>query len=321
MTRAAAGIFADLPIRQFLTVLLIAIASVVVVSGCSIRPWAPYGEQGTDVREPESELHTVISGDTLYSIAWDSGRDYRDLAKWNRIPPPYLIKPGQQLRLYAPREEESPSESADQYYEVARGDTLFGIARSTGVSVGELAEWNRIPPPYAIRTGQRLRISPPGESGGKERSAKKKPSTSESGRADPSSKPSPRNTRYGSNFGPWSWPTEGRVLERFSQSNGSKGIDISGNEGQKIVAAASGVVVYQGSGLRGYGKLIIIKHDADFLSAYAHCAKIHVREGSAIKRGQKVAEMGNSGTDRVKLHFEIRYRGVPVDPLEYLPKR
>ena len=262
----------------------------------------------------------MVSGDTLYSIAWESGRDYRDLAKWNHISPPYIIKPGQQLRLYPPQGDGptvSASGSDDEYYEVARGDTLFGIARSAGVSVRELATWNHISPPYVIRAGQRLRIAPPDESGGKKPNASGRQATAGSTRTESSRKSSSAK----SSFGPWSWPTEGRTLDKFSQSGGNKGIDIAGSKGQKIVAAASGTVVYQGSGLRGYGQLIIIKHDADFLSAYAHCDKIDVREGSVIKRGQKVAEMGNSGTDRVKLHFEIRYRGVPVDPLEYLPKR
>jgi lipoprotein NlpD len=109
-------------------------------------------------------------------------------------------------------------------------------------------------------------------------------------------------------------------LSRFG-TGGAKGVDIGGKPGQSVTAAAPGTVVYQGSGLRGYGQLIIVKHNTDFLSAYAHCDKIVVREGNVIKRGQKIAEMGSTGTDRVKLHFEIRYRGTPVDPLDYLPKR
>ena len=122
-------------------------------------------------------------------------------------------------------------------------------------------------------------------------------------------------------FGSWAWPTEGKILARFNAKGPNKGIDIGGRKGQAIRAAARGTVVYQGSGLRGYGKLIIIKHNADFLSAYAHSDRIYVREGNVIKRGQKIAEMGSSGTNRVKLHFEIRRRGIPVNPLKYLPKK
>jgi lipoprotein NlpD len=119
----------------------------------------------------------------------------------------------------------------------------------------------------------------------------------------------------------WMWPAQGELLERFTANGPNKGIDIAGKTGQPILAAEAGQVVYQGSGLRGYGQLIIIKHDDDFLSAYAHCDKIYVREGNVIKRGQKIADMGSTGTDRARLHFEVRYRGAPVDPLDYLPRK
>ena len=118
----------------------------------------------------------------------------------------------------------------------------------------------------------------------------------------------------------WAWPADGRVLSRYSEGD-AKGLDISGIRGEPVRAAASGRVVYQGSGLRGYGQLIIIKHNDEFLSAYAHNDRIYVKEGDAVKRGQKIADMGSSGSDRVKLHFEIRRQGVPIDPLKYLPKR
>jgi lipoprotein NlpD len=120
--------------------------------------------------------------------------------------------------------------------------------------------------------------------------------------------------------GSWSWPADGQVLNRYTESD-SKGVDIAGTRNAPVRAAANGRVVYQGSGLRGYGQLIIIKHNDEFLSAYAHNDRIHVKEGDAVKRGQKIADMGSTGTDRVKLHFEIRRQGVPVDPLKYLPSR
>ncbi|MDJ0956059.1 MAG: peptidoglycan DD-metalloendopeptidase family protein [Arenicellales bacterium] len=119
----------------------------------------------------------------------------------------------------------------------------------------------------------------------------------------------------------WIWPVKGPILKRFSAKAGNKGIDIGGESGRGIRAAADGKVVYAGSGLRGYGKLIIVKHDEVYLSAYAHNSKLLVADGSAVVRGQQIALMGDTGTDRVKLHFEIRQRGKPVNPLKYLPKR
>ena len=118
----------------------------------------------------------------------------------------------------------------------------------------------------------------------------------------------------------WAWPSGGKVLAGFAEGT-NKGVDISGKMGDPVLAAGDGKVVYSGSGLRGYGKLVIIKHDATFLSAYAHNNNILVKEGQSVSRGQKIAEMGNSDTDQVKLHFEIRRQGKPVDPLQYLPKR
>jgi lipoprotein NlpD len=118
----------------------------------------------------------------------------------------------------------------------------------------------------------------------------------------------------------WLWPTQGRVLGGFDDASNSKGLDIAGKAGQPIYAAAAGKVVYSGNGLRGYGNLVIIKHNASYLSAYAHNQKILVQEGQSVTRGQKIALMGNSDADQVKLHFEIRLMGKPVDPLKYLPE-
>ena len=116
----------------------------------------------------------------------------------------------------------------------------------------------------------------------------------------------------------WGWPTQGKVVAEFSETSSAKGVDIAGKTGQPVQAAAAGKVVYSGSGLRGYGKLIIIKHNKTYLSAYAHNSQILVKEGQSIAKGQKIAEMGDSDADRVKLHFEIRRFGKPVDPMKYL---
>ncbi|MDX1334155.1 MAG: peptidoglycan DD-metalloendopeptidase family protein, partial [Gammaproteobacteria bacterium] len=128
--------------------------------------------------------------------------------------------------------------------------------------------------------------------------------------------------RYPSGKIRWGWPTTGKVINSYSASQpGKKGIDIAGKSGQPVVAAAEGKVVYSGSGLKGYGKLIIIKHNNNYFSAYAHNKKIVVKEGSWVKRGNKIAELGNTGADRTMLHFEIRRNGKPVNPLGYLPRR
>jgi lipoprotein NlpD len=279
-----------------------------VFSACGARTLAPVQDRSAPVRQPEREFRDVQVGDTLYSIAWESGRDYRELAVWNRLDPPYLIRPGQRIRLYAPPANAQDTSSDPAYRIVAKGDTLHSIAKSAGVRDQDLAAWNSLDPPYTLSVGQRLRLSPPAAASTK---TAKAPATVKRPRAD---------ADVGRAI-EWNWPAEGPLIARFAPSDAAKGIDIGGAVGQTIRAAAGGSVVYQGSGLRGYGQLIIIKHNADFLSAYAHCAAIYVQEGSVIKSGQKIAAMGSSGTDRVKLHFEIRRRGTPVDPLDYLPKK
>jgi len=199
----------------------------------------------------------VEKGDTLYSIAWDAGVDYRALARWNEIPPPYVIQPGQRLRLRP-------------------------------------------------RPGQRRTVAAPSPPADTARSAPA---------PEPRSEPAPSAGAAPA----WIWPTRGPVLRGFSPERASPGIDIGGEAGQAIQSAAGGRVVYSGDGLRGYGKLIIVKHNDTFLSAYAHNEKLLVAEGEQVTQGQPIAEMGDTGADRVKLHFEIRKRGNAVDPLQYLP--
>jgi lipoprotein NlpD len=282
-----------------------------VASACATGPIATVQDRSAPVRQPESVFRQVQTGDTLYSIAWESGRDYRDLARWNDLDPPYLIKPGQKIRLFLPPGARRQATTGDGYRVVVKGDTLYGIAQEAGVPYSDLAAWNRLAPPYTIAPGQRLRLTPPD-------GAVNAPSTS---RRAASAKPKSFDDSERAGPAAWRWPADGKIIARFAPDDGAKGIDIAGSSGQPIYAAASGKVVYQGSGLRGYGQLIIVKHNVDFLSAYAHCAAIYAQEGSVIKPGQKIAAMGSSGTDRVKLHFEIRRRGVPVDPLSYLPKK
>jgi lipoprotein NlpD len=263
------------------------------------------GRAGRGPESPVPAYYTVQRGDTLYSIAWDAGQDYREVARWNGIRRPYLIKPGQQLRLIPPTQQQ------DEVWTVQRGDTLYSIARKTGVSVAALAQMNKLRPPYTIVPGQRLELG--------ERRGRKSSDDPESRGAQTARRSAATQAPVRTNI-QWSWPVKGELLSRYDPGDATRGIDISGERGTAIRAAAPGTVVYQGSGLRGYGKLIIIKHDSDFLSAYAHCDRIYVQEGNVIKGAQKIADMGSTGTNRVMLHFEIRYRGAPVDPLKYLPK-
>lgn len=216
-------------------------------------------------------------------------------------------------------------------YVVRSGDTLFSIAWAAGVDYRELAEWNGIDEPYVIKPGQRLVLGPPAKSAPATASRAPKPSRAARPEAAANTKataktqasPAPRPSAVPSAGGPkgWIWPVEGPILSHFSARSGNKGIDIGGTAGRGIRAAAAGRVVYAGSGLRGYGQLIIVKHDEVYLSAYAHNSKLLVKDGTEVTKGQQIALMGNTGTDRVKLHFEIRQRGQPVNPLNYLPKR
>lgn len=277
-----------------------------IVAGCvGYRPTDGDSTRSTGKRRSLSEYHTVVAGDTLYSIAWEAGHDYRAVARWNGIGAPYLLRPGQRIRLV-------PPQSTEGRIVVASGDTLYGLAEEVGVDFKELAGWNNIRPPYTIRPGQVLRTTPPGSA------AQSRKGRSSDGKSSTSRNASPRAR---AEVGSWVWPADGPIVRRFSARGTNKGLDIGGRRGTAVHAAAPGKVVYKGSGLRGYGQLIIIKHNRDFLSAYAHSDRIYVEEGDVIKRGQKIASMGSSGTDQVKLHFEIRYRGSPVDPLKYLPKR
>jgi lipoprotein NlpD len=323
------------------------LALTIVLAGCAARTHAPVDDQSRGIREPTAEYREVVAGDTLYSIAWENGRDYRELAAWNHLAPPYTIRPGQKLRLRPPaglREEAAPDDAPDVHI-VKSGETLYGIARATGNEPDELAAWNNLSPPYTLSVGQTLRLTSPtrarpapakSQSGAKATGGREQPPrTARAEAPKPHTKGEPNKQEAAPTASrshapaakrtaaveQWSWPAEGALLERFNANGRNKGIDIGGNRGAPVHAAAAGHVVYQGSGLRGYGQLIIVKHNADYLSAYAHCDRTYVREGDVIKRGQKIAEMGSSGADRVKLHFEIRHRGNPVDPLAYLPRK
>jgi len=206
---------------------------------------------------------------------------------------------------------------------VQSGDNLSRLGRIHGVSALDLALWNGIEPPYTIYPGQRLQLSP---------SAAKKTISSGATTSRPSStRPSqtppgssvqaPARSPSPSPFS-WRWPTDGQVVTRFEQSETTRqGVDIGGRSGQPVRASVGGLVVYSGAGLVGYGELVIIKHDEQWLSVYGHNRTRLVSEGAQVKAGEQIAEMGRTGAARDMLHFEIRYNGRPVDPLQYLPAR
>lgn len=225
--------------------------------------------------------YQVQKGDTLYSIAWRFALDYNELARINHLVEPYTLHVGQQLQL------KSSGDNRPSAYKPPRKSPKPTITRQ-----------------QSVKTSPKQVVQQPV--------------------AKPSTKPitiKKAATRYAGGLY-WRWPAQGIVVKGYSpKGNASnKGIDIAGRRGQSVMAAADGKVVYRGSGLRGYGRLIIIKHNAAYLSAYAHNDKLLVKEGQVVKAGQKIAEMGNSDARRIQLHFEIRKKGKPVNPLRYLPK-
>jgi len=205
-------------------------------------------------------------------------------------------------------------QTVPQWHEVARGETLYSIAWRYGLDYRQVARWNGIAAPYLIRAGQRLVLRAPPPASTSRPAGGRSPAP----RAQPQPQPQEPGVPAASNPA-WHWPARGPVREA-STPFGRRGVQISGRRGQPIVAAAAGRVVYSGSGLIGYGKLIIIKHNDTYLSAYAHNDKLLVNEGAFVAAGQPIAEMGSSGTKEVMLHFEIRRDGKPVPPLDFLPR-
>jgi len=214
------------------------------------------------------------------------------------------------------------------YHYVKKGDTLYSIAWQYGYDAREIARWNQVRWPYTIYPKQKLRIQPPKKTKQSNPSAKKsstsnKKTTSRATKKTSSStakKSTSSKTKWSKVS--WQWPTKGKVVGTFSaRESGKKGLDIAGKKGQPVYAASGGQVVYSGSGLRGYGNLVIIKHNDTYFSAYAHNHRLYVKEQQKVNKGQHIADMGNSEAQRAMLHFEVRRNGKPVDPKRYLPKR
>jgi len=219
-------------------------------------------------------------------------------------------------------------------YTVKPGDTLIKIGLDSGQSWRDIRRWNNIDNPNQIEVGQVLRVAPPGAGSTSAAQtapvqtasvqAQPKPAASQAS-ASPSSAPpstsAAAETTAVDDAVSWSWPVhQGAVLSGFDEVK-NKGVDLAGNLGDPVLAAADGRVVYSGAGLRGYGNLIILKHNNTYLTAYAHNQTLLVKEDQTVRKGQKIAEMGNSDADRIKLHFELRRQGKPVDPLKFLPAR
>lgn len=215
------------------------------------------------------------------------------------------------------------------YYTVKPGDTLIRIGLDAGQSFRDIVRWNNLENPNLIEVGQVLRILPPTSDNalvvtrpvvsGTANSTTSSTTAAAPARAASAPASSPHSAESEDDMG-WIWPAQGKLIAGFDEVK-NKGFDIDGKSGDAILASADGRVVYAGSSLRGYGNLIILKHNNTFLTAYAHNQTLMVREDQTVKKGQKIAEMGNSDADRVKLHFEIRRQGKPVDPAKYLPAR
>jgi lipoprotein NlpD len=243
------------------------------------------------------EVHVVQKGDTLYSIAFNYGFDYHELAELNKIQDPGMISIGQEIRLF-PGRQKTVSPTAP--VEVKPIDNLVKDQPKLvkyAYSGSALAQIDKV---QEQKSGTAIAA----ENGSK--------TDNQPVAADDTADDSEEAALE------WAMPTQGKLIVRFSESANRKGVDIAGKLGQPVLASAPGKVVYSGSGLRGYGKLIIIKHNKTFLSAYAHNDKILVKEGQSVTRGQKIAMMGNTDADQVKLHFEVRRYGKPVDPAKYL---
>ena len=232
--------------------------------------------------------YTVKAGDTLIRVGLDTGQHWRDIARWNGLENPNLIEVGQVLRVLPPAVAAT-----------APGAVSVAVARPvapsnvTGIAVAPVTGTS---PPVAA--------------------AASAPIAAAAAFSSPAPAPSPGSEDEIS----WIWPARGTVLAGFDEAK-NKGLDIAGAPGDAVLAAADGRVVYVGAGLRGYGNLIILKHNNTYLTAYAHNQALLVKEDQTVRKGQKIAEMGSSDADRVKLHFEVRRQGKPVDPAKYLPPR
>jgi lipoprotein NlpD len=281
------------------------------------------------------QSYTVKSGDTLAKIALDHGLDYRELATWNGIDNPNVIRVGQVLVLgppgqggvapstgsavTAPLVTTAPVAPAGSEPRSPAAAPAVASGRNT---VAFKTEPKMIKLPYSEQALAQLQATPVSPPVAVATTAPPASSAPPVAAATPSLPPRPDAARVpeiDEDKIEWVWPTAGKIVAGFSESANLKGIDIAGKAGQPVVASAAGKVVYAGTGLRGYGKLVIIKHNNTYLTAYAHNREILVKEKQEVAKGEKIGEMGDTDADQVKLHFEIRRLGKPVDPTKYLP--
>jgi len=272
---------------------------------------------GAPETDPRPEFYTVKKGDTLYLIALDHGLDYKELAEWNGIENPNVIRIGQQLRLRAPASTvvTAPLKTPPK----VEGRPVGGAAPAVAANEAVKSQPKAVKVPYSDQALAQLsgQAQPPS-----------KPAVAPSvippvvppvAKADPAPEEKPAASAEDDEKVAWGWPASGKVLTTFNESTNLKGIGIAGKLGQPVIASAPGKVLYSGDGIRGYGKLVIIKHNKVYISVYAHNQLLLVKEGQSVVKGQKIADMGASDADQVKLHFEIRRFGKPIDPLKLLP--
>jgi lipoprotein NlpD len=297
---------------------LLSAALAITLVGCAshLRPPAPVDNRGGASRppvtteQPERVLpgaenagkpgyYMVKPGDTLIRVGLESGQNWRDIQRWNQLDNPDLIEVGQVLRVVPPGQD--PTQVATRPVATPRIEPRPIDAKP-------------IPVPAVVPVPATPSAPATGAASAAGAAAASAPA------AAPAPAPAAAPAREGDDNVNWMWPAQGAVVGSFEDTR-SKGVAIGGKLGDPVYAAADGRVVYAGSGLRGYGNLVIIKHNETLLTAYAHNQALLVREDQVVRRGQKIAEMGSSDTDRVKLHFEVRRRGKPIDPTKVLPAR
>ncbi|MCP3869324.1 MAG: peptidoglycan DD-metalloendopeptidase family protein [Gammaproteobacteria bacterium] len=282
---------------RLLTLALVVLLIVQLLTACgsSNRAKVVSLEQSGQKAGKLPSTYRVRRGDTLYAIAWRYGLDHRSLARINGIKPPYTIYPGQSVWL--------KSHTVPKSRSVVKKKNI-----KSGKSTPKVTK-------KSTKTSQSKKTTKPAKSS----SAKQKSGKSSKSSKSSSSSGKSKKVGGGGSF-KWGWPTRGKVIKRFSANDPARqGIEIGGGRGQRIIASEKGRVVYAGSGLIGYGRLVIIKHNKNYLSAYGRNRKLLVNEGTEVKKGQALAEMGKSGNGYA-LHFEIRKNGEPVDPLKLLPR-
>ena len=334
--------------RVFVTAL-----TALAVLGCVSRTPAPVDDRSAPraAAQPAApalppDTYVVKRGDTLYSIALDQGVDWRELAAWNQLADPTKLQTGQVLRVRPPQaapaegvvvspiEATQPIATRPLGAETPATAPPGPVVAPTPVAPGTSAlktEPKGVRLPYsdenlaALQRGEAARAAPKPEAPAAalpkpEAPTTAKPEASAAAKPEPpAAVPKPEPDAAGERVD-WAWPATGKIVATFN-GTASKGVDIAGRVGDPVFASAAGRVVYSGEGIPAYGKLVIIRHNNTYLSAYAHNSQILVKEGQNVARGQKIAELGATGAKEAKLHFEIRRLGKPVDPLTYLPSR